>query len=130
MQVCANYMKSEIAFSVLTLFFASNSIDQPRAAASHEPGQFRSPTLPRLHGFTLIELLVVIAIIGILSALLLPALSSAKERARRAACLNNIRQFVLAAHLYADDNDQRLPRGETDNRNTNAFWRPTPHADR
>jgi prepilin-type N-terminal cleavage/methylation domain-containing protein len=71
---------------------------------------------PSKRGFTLIELLVVIAIIAILSAMLLPALSSAKEQARRAACLNNVRQFILATHLYAGDNDQKLPRGDTDNR--------------
>ncbi len=71
----------------------------------------------RERGFTLIELLVVIAIIAILSSLLLPALSRAKERARRASCLNNLRQFVLATQLYAIDNDQKLPRGETDNAN-------------
>src|SRR5207237_8624299 len=68
-------------------------------------------------GLTLIELLVVIAIIAILSSLLLPALSSAKERSRRAVCQSNVRQFILATHLYAGDNDQKLPRGETDNRN-------------
>lgn len=67
--------------------------------------------------FTLIELLVVIAIIAILAAMLLPALSSAKERAKRAACVNNSRQFVLAALLYASDNNDKLPRGGTDNLN-------------
>lgn len=65
-------------------------------------------------GFTLIELLVVIAIIGILASLLLPALGRAKERARRAACLSNMRQILVATHLYAGDNDGFLPRGGTD----------------
>ena len=74
-------------------------------------------TRSRSAAFTLIELLVVIAIIAILSSLLLPALSSAKERARRASCLNTVRQFILATHLYANDNDQRLPPGGTDNNN-------------
>ena len=64
--------------------------------------------------FTLIELLVVIAIISILAALLLPALVSAKERVRRVSCKNSVRQFILAAHLFGDDNDQRLPTGASD----------------
>lgn len=77
-----------------------------------------------LRGFTLIELLVVIAIIAILAALLLPVLSSAKEKSRRSSCLSSVRQFILATHLYANDFQDSLPRGGTDNRNTNDTHTP------
>ena len=63
------------------------------------------------NAFTLIELLVVIAIIGILAALLLPALAGAKERARRVTCKNSQREFILAVHLFGDDNEQHVPSG-------------------
>src|SRR6266576_2054928 len=72
--------------------------------------------LRRQAGFTLVELLVVIAIVGILAALLLPVLSTAKDKARRTTCLNNLRQISRGIRMYCDDASDSSPA------TTNAVW--------
>ena len=80
----------------------------------------------RVRSFTLIELLVVIAIIGILVSILLPSLSTAREKTKRAVCLSEVRQLGINALLYSDDNNSVLPldgRGWNSNALKPDVWR-------
>lgn len=71
--------------------------------------QFSKNIFSKPHGFTLIELLVVVAIIAILAAMLLPALSKARERARISVCMSNLKQIGIAMMCYLQDNNNYFP---------------------
>jgi prepilin-type N-terminal cleavage/methylation domain-containing protein len=89
-----------------------NTMNQLPGNIKRGPG-CRSASTGNGQGFTLIELLVVIAIIAILAALLLPALSAAKDRAKGIKCISNMKQLQLAAILYGSNNEDKMPANVT-----------------
>lgn len=91
--------------------------------SGHAFGQGSPREAARAPGFTLLELLVVIAVGALLLALLLPALNRAQAQARRIVCLNHLRQWGLATHLYAAEHDDYLPpEGAPNGVSTNSGW--------
>lgn len=95
--------------------WTSKKTERPRRLLAKVPRERRfkswasSVRMKKAIAFTLVELLIVIAIIGILAGLLLPCLNQAKEKAKRTACVSNLKQVSLATRLYADDNSDSLP---------------------
>ncbi|MBN2019587.1 MAG: prepilin-type N-terminal cleavage/methylation domain-containing protein [Sedimentisphaerales bacterium] len=85
-----------------------NTINGGLVPATRQAKREPSPKRSRA-GFTLIELLVVIAIIALLMAILLPALSRAKEMGKRAVCMNSMKQIMVAWHAYCEENNDKIP---------------------
>jgi prepilin-type N-terminal cleavage/methylation domain-containing protein len=76
----------------------------------------------RQNGFTLVELLVTVAIIGVLAALILPAVQSVRQRARSAGCMSSLRQLYLGSTLFAADNQGTIPYSENNNGSYDPTW--------
>src|SRR5262249_35512674 len=96
----------------------------PQSSSTHKGDPMRTLVGPRRGGFTLIELLVVIAIIAILAAILFPVFAQAREKARSAACMSNLKQLGTAAVMYQQDYDGAFVPNFYYNGGTSAFGGP------
>src|SRR5438309_1923319 len=84
--------------------------------------EYRMSRTRRPNGFTLIELLVVIAIIAILAAILFPVFAQAREKARQAMCVSNVKQLTLGIRMYMGDYDDTPPRNDCASMNDGTQW--------
>ena len=97
-------------------------ISAQKGSLSAENQQIKLTSFKRSSKFTLIELLVVIAIIAILAAILMPALSSSRQRGRQTTCINNLKTLGQVFHAYAEDNRDLPPLGWTNTYGGSHYW--------
>jgi prepilin-type N-terminal cleavage/methylation domain-containing protein/prepilin-type processing-associated H-X9-DG protein len=102
-------LEKEVSIDDQSLFAADI---RPRGMYDYVSGRCKEVSFHRRRGFTLIELLVVIAIIGILAAMVFPVFARARESARKAVCLSNVKNIALAFQMYLADNNDTFPPAE------------------